>query len=156
MGVWLGVVNGKYLLGTGPGIRGVWWDVENANPRVDSFDQLKVYQAACRLEAAVFDHSKGWPREEIFAPTSQIRRSSRSVGANLAEAWAKRRYPAHFLSKLTDADAELQETLHWLMRAQAYGYLSGEQFIALQGNAREVGSSLGAMMQSRHHWSSPA
>ena len=56
-------------------------------------------------------------KKEMYALTDQIRRSSRSVGANIAEAWSKRRYPAHFTSKLTDADAELQETLHWLICA---------------------------------------
>jgi four helix bundle protein len=78
----------------------------------------------------------------------QIRRSSRSVGANIAEGWAKRRYPAHFLSKLTDADGELQETQHWLMRARDYGYIGPVTFDSRWQQAQQVGRRLGAMMNS--------
>lgn len=84
----------------------------------------------------------------MYALTDQIRRSSRSVGANLAEAWAKRRYPAHFISKLTDADAELQETLHWLMRARVYGYLDEKSHNVLWESAKLVGRRLGSMIKS--------
>jgi four helix bundle protein len=91
--------------------------------KVESFAELATYQEACKLDYAIFKQTKTWPKEEMYSLTDQIRRSSRSVGANIAEAWAKRRYPAHFISKLTDADAELQETLHWLSRAKEYGYL---------------------------------
>jgi four helix bundle protein len=70
------------------------------------------------------------------------------VGANIAEAWAKRRYPAHFTSKLTDADAELQETLHWLMRAKEYGYIESEPFEELWNAAKQVGRRLGSMLKS--------
>ncbi|MEY4569564.1 MAG: hypothetical protein RLZZ398_1003 [Verrucomicrobiota bacterium] len=80
--------------------------------KVDSVRELDVYQSAFSLQQEIFAISKSFPREEIYSLTDQIRRSSRSIGANLSEAWAKRRYPAHFLSKLTDADGELQETLH--------------------------------------------
>ena len=67
-------------------------------------------------------------KKEMYALTDQIRRSSRSVGANIAEAWSKRRYPVHFTIKLIDADAELRETLHGLMRAKAYGYIDAKSF----------------------------
>jgi four helix bundle protein len=77
-----------------------------------SFRDLDVYKAAFKLQQLVFQASRKWPAEERYSLTDQIRRSSRSIGANLAEAWSKRRYPAHFLSKLTDADGEFQETLH--------------------------------------------
>ena len=80
--------------------------------RISSFRELKAYQAARRLAQDLFEESKAWPKEEIYSLTSQIRRSSRAEGAALTEAWAKRSYPAHFLSKLTDADAELQEVCH--------------------------------------------
>ena len=81
---------------------------------ISSFKELRAYQEAVRLQEMVFEESKLWPKEELYALTSQIRRSSRAIGAAMAEAWAKRRYPAHFLSKMTDADAELQESQHWI------------------------------------------
>jgi hypothetical protein len=70
--------------------------------RIRSFRDLRVYQEAFRLQQEVFEVSKGFPKEELYSLTDQIRRSSRSIGANLAEAWHKRRYQAHFLSKLSD------------------------------------------------------
>lgn len=118
------------------------------NRKVESFAELATYQEACALDYAVFKQTQSWPKEEMYALTDQIRRSSRSVGANLAEAWAKRRYPAHFVSKLTDADAELQETLHWLMRARDYGYLTHENFEKLWESAKLVGRRLGSMIKS--------
>lgn len=116
--------------------------------KVESFLELATYQEACALDYTIFKLTQSWPKEEMYALTDQIRRSSRSVGANLAEAWAKRRYPAHFVSKLTDADAELQETLHWLMRAKAYGYLDEKSFNALWESAKLVGRRLGSMIKS--------
>lgn len=116
--------------------------------KVESFDQLLVYQEACALDLKIFEMTKSWPKEEMYSLTDQIRRSSRSVGANIAEAWAKRRYPAHFTSKLTDADGELQETQHWLMRAKAYGYLDTETFDSLWDSAKLVGRRLGSMIKS--------
>ena len=116
--------------------------------KAQSFDELEVYREACALDLAIFKHSKSWPKEEMYSLTDQIRRSSRSVGANIAEAWAKRRYPAHFTSKLTDADGELQETQHWLMRAKAYAYLDDTAFESLWQQAKQVGRRLGAMMNS--------
>ena len=85
---------------------------------ISSFRDLKVYQLALELQQAVFEVSKTFPIEERYALTDQIRRSSRSVGANIAEAWQKRRYVAHFISKLTDADGEQAETQHWLDTAR--------------------------------------
>jgi four helix bundle protein len=114
---------------------------------VQSFSELDVYQQACALDFAVFGATKVWPKEEMYSLTDQIRRSSRSVGANIAEGWAKRRYPAHFTSKLTDADGELQETQHWLMRAHAYGYLNSESFHELLALSQQVGRQLGSMMK---------
>jgi len=81
-------------------------------PYVNSFRGLLVYQKSRTLAQAIFQVTKQFPREEMYALTDQIRRSSRSVGAQIAEAWAKRRYEKHFLSKLTDADGEQQETQH--------------------------------------------
>ncbi len=117
--------------------------------KVDSFLELEVYRRAFDLQQAIFEISKKWPRNEDYSLTDQIRRSSRSVGANLAEAWAKRRYPAHFLSKLTDSDGELQEALHWLLTAHPCGYLSEPQFSDFQERLRAVGRQLGSMI-NRH------
>src|SRR3954451_20775534 len=81
------------------------------------FQDLVVWQRARSLARAVFVATKSFPREEAYSLTDQIRRSSRAIGAQIAEAWAKRRYPAHFISKLTDADGEQRESQHWLVVA---------------------------------------
>jgi four helix bundle protein len=117
--------------------------------QINSWRDLEVYHAAFSLQQMVFDVSKRWPPEERYSLTDQIRRSSRSIGANIAEAWAKRRYPAHFLSKLTDSDGELQETLHWLESARACEYLTINQGEALDQLALQVGRQLGSMI-NRH------
>jgi four helix bundle protein len=76
------------------------------------FKKLRVYQLAFELQQAIFEVSKLFPLAERYALTNQIRRSSRSIGANISEAWQKRRYVAHFVSKLTDADGEQAESQH--------------------------------------------
>ena len=92
--------------------------------KIVSFRDLKVYQAAFSLQQEIFEISKSFPKEEFFSLTDQIRRFSRSIGANLAEAWHKRRYQAHFVSKLSDSDGEQAETQHWLDTALACKYVS--------------------------------
>lgn len=82
--------------------------------RVGSFRDLLVYQNSRQLAVEIFQLTKRFPKEEMYALTDQIRRSSRSIGGQIAEAWAKRRYEKHFISKLTDADGEQQETQHWI------------------------------------------
>jgi four helix bundle protein len=82
----------------------------------------------------------------MFSLTDQIRRSSCSIGAQVAEAWAKRRYERHFLSKLTDADGEQQETQHWIEIALDCGYLSEKQAAQLRKKCEEIGRLLGGMM----------
>ena len=113
---------------------------------VQNYRELEVYKASLELQQAVFVASKAFPKEETYSLTDQVRRSSRSIGANLAEAWAKRRYPAHFLSKLTDADGELQETLHWLRTARLCDYLTADSSRTLADAALKVGGKLGAMI----------
>jgi four helix bundle protein len=113
--------------------------------KIVSVEDLNSYQEAFRLQQAVFRLTKTWPREELYSLIDQIRRSSRSIGANLSEAWAKRRYPAHFESKLTDADAELQETLHWLKTASGCCYLSDSEHESLRLAYLGLGQMLGAM-----------
>jgi four helix bundle protein len=114
--------------------------------KISSFRELKAYQAARSLAQNLFEESKRWPKDEVYSLTSQIRRSSRSVGAALAEAWAKRSYPVHFLSKLTDADAELQEVYHWIETATECNYFTPAQEMELLKNVKEIGRMIGTMM----------
>lgn len=117
--------------------------------KVNSFRELEVYQRAFEIQQEIYEQSKRWPKSEGYALTDQVRRSSRSIGANIAESWAKRRYSAHFLSKLTDSDGELQETLHWLDTAFSCGYLTVEEQQHLIGKLSDVGRLLGGMI-NRH------
>ena len=107
---------------------------------------LKVYQLAYDLAMEIFRLSKRFPREEIYSLTDQIRRSSRSVAANMAEGFRKRRYPNHFVSKLTDCDAEATETQVWVDFAFDCGYLSRENHDHLTEGYEEVGRMLSGMM----------
>ena len=116
---------------------------------INSYRDLAVYQQAFQLQQKVFEISKRWPPDETYALTGQIRRSSRSIGANLAEGWAKRRCEAHFLSKLTDADGELQEPRHWIDTAVACRYLVEELAATLQKELETVGRMIGSMI-ARH------
>lgn len=114
--------------------------------KISTFSDLRAYRQARDLALQLYEKSRQWPKEETYSLTSQIRRSSRAVGASLAEAWAKRRYPAHFLSKLTDSDAELQETCHWIETAVECGHLESEEADRLLRSAKEIGKMIGAMM----------
>jgi len=117
--------------------------------KVNSFRELDVYKSGFQIQQNILLLSKRWPKFEDYSLTDQVRRSSRSVGANIAEAWAKRRYPAHFLSKLTDADGELQETLHWLDTARACDYITTKEHKDLSDALAGIGRQLGAMI-NRH------
>jgi four helix bundle protein len=112
------------------------------------FTDLIVWQKAFDLGLRVFEFSRSWPREEKFALIDQVRRSSRSVSANICEAWGKRRYEAHFVSKLSDSDTELLESENWLMFASHHGYLSTADFDSLHEQMREIGRMLGSIMQN--------
>ena len=111
-----------------------------------SFRDLVAYRKARRLAAEIFEVTKSFPQEERYALTDQLRRASRSIGAQIAEAWAKRRYERHFVSKLTDADGEQYETQHWIEVAADCGYLSREQAQSLLAACRELGRLLGGMI----------
>lgn len=113
---------------------------------IKTFRDLRVYKVAFELQQAVFRISKKWPREEAYALTDQARRSSRAIGANVAEAWAKRKYPAHFLSKLTDSDGELQETAHWIATAAHCEYVTREEHADLAAACQQIGGMLGTIM----------
>ena len=120
--------------------------------KVQSFEELEVYQLAFELQQEVFELSKRFPKEETYSLTDQIRRSSRSVGANIAEAWRKRRYPAHFASKLTDSDGENAETQHWIRTAAACQYLDTKTLEALLEKTQQVGAKLGRMIATPEKW----
>ena len=113
---------------------------------IRSFRDLTVYKMAFELQQEIFEVTKGFPKEEIYSLTDQIRRSSRSIGGNIAEAWHKRRYQAHFLSKLSDSDGEQAETQHWLDTAYSCEYISEDQHNHLSNKCREIGRMLGSMM----------
>jgi four helix bundle protein len=107
---------------------------------------LNVYQMSYKLAMEIFHLSKAFPREETYSLTDQIRRSSRSVAANIAEGFRKRRYPNMFVSKLTDCDAEATETQVWLDFAFDCGYLSKENHDRLTTGYEEVGKMLFGMI----------
>ncbi len=107
-----------------------------------------MYKAAYELAMEIFEISKTWPTEERYSLTDQIRKSSRSVYSNLREAWAKRRYEAHFVSKLTDVDGENSETDTWLDFARDCGYLSITEHDRLAEKCRSVGKMLGSMLKN--------
>ncbi|MEJ2353755.1 MAG: four helix bundle protein, partial [Anaerolineales bacterium] len=115
-------------------------------PYAESFRDLLVYQKARNLALEIYQITKTFPREEMFSLTDQIRRSSRSIGAQIAEAWAKRRYEKHFMSKLTDADGERQETLHCIGQAADCGYLNLDQAAELNEKCDEIGRLLAGMI----------
>ena len=93
----------------------------------NSFRDLEVYQLARRLAQEIFQTSKAFPTAEMYSLTDQIRRSSRSVGAQISEVWGKRRYEKHFVSKLTDADGEQVEKKHWIESASGCSYITPQQ-----------------------------
>lgn len=115
--------------------------------KIASAKDLIVYKRAYELSMRVFELTKRFPAEERYALTSQIRRSSRSICLNLREAWAKRRYPAAFVAKLTDCDGENSETDSSLDFARDCGYIGKEQHADLAAVVSEVGKMLGSMIQ---------
>jgi four helix bundle protein len=115
---------------------------------VQSAKQLTVYLRAYELSMLIFELSKRFPSEERYVLMCQIRRSSRSVCINLREAWAKRRYPAHFVSKLTDCDGENSETDTSLEFAKDCGYISSQEHQDLTARSNEVGKMLGSTIQN--------
>ena len=116
--------------------------------KIESAKDLTVYKKAYELAMKIFEVNKCFPVEERFALTSQSRRSSRSVCLNLREAWAKRLYEAHFVSKLTDCDGENSETDSAIDFAKDCNYISVEKHKELTDLNREIGRMLGSMINS--------
>ena len=121
---------------------------------VKHFKDLEVYKRQRELAKELFVLSKRFPKEELYSLTDQLRRASRSIGAQIAEAWAKRLYPKHFISKLTDADGEQMETQHWLIEASDCGYLDDAISKRLLGLCEEIGRMFGSMMRKAESFSS--
>lgn len=121
----------------------------------EDFSELEVYQLARQLAKEIFAISKTFSKEETYSLTDQIRRSSRSIGGQIAEAWAKRNYERHFVSKLSDGDGEQLETKHWLFSAWDCQYISDEEASRLLSGYGKVGRMLQSMMNKSHLFCKP-
>lgn len=121
--------------------------------KIKSHRELKVYKLSFEAGMAIFNLSKKFPKEETYSLTDQIRRSSRSVSANIAEAFRKRRYPKHFISKLSDSEAESAETQVWLDYALACKYINEEQYNDLNTNYEYIIGMLVNMSSHPEKWS---
>src|SRR5207249_2173124 len=115
---------------------------------------LKVYRLAYALAMEIYQVSKKFPSEERYSLTDQIRRSSRSVAANVAEAWRKRQYPAAFVNRLVEADGEATETQVWLDFALGCGYVIRDDHARLMKRCEEIGRMLGGMLSYPERFSS--
>lgn len=125
-------------------------------PYAKNFRELIAYQKSRRLARDVFALSRSFPKEETYSLTDQVRRSSRTIGANITEAWGKRAYEKHFVSKLTDADAEQYETQHWLEISFDCGYATQEKIAPLVSSCEEIGRILGGMIARSDQFCKPS
>ena len=119
---------------------------------IKHFRELEVYQNALAAGLRVFELTKNFPSDERFSLTDQIRRSSRSVCANLAEAWRKRRYAAAFVSKLSDAEAEAAETQVHLEIARQLGYLAAAEFQSIDDAYEKICAQIVRMIDQPEKW----
>src|SRR6266403_3986740 len=115
---------------------------------------LIVYQKSYQLALQIFNLSKKFPKEEIYSLTSQIRKSSRSISANLSEGYSKRNYPKHFCSKLSICDGELRETITWLDFAKDFEYINLTDHQNLCNQYEEIGKMLGKMISAPEKFAS--
>ncbi len=115
---------------------------------MEGHKSLRVFQLAYKLAMEIFEISRTYPKEECYSLTDQIRRSSRSVSANIAEGYRKRQYPNAFASKLADADGEGAETQVWLDVSKDCHYINTQTHERLISGHKEVGSMLGHMIQN--------
>ena len=122
--------------------------------KIESFEDLIVYQKAYKVAMDIFELSRSFPKEEKYSLTDQIRRSSRSVTSNLAEAWAKRRYEKSFVNKLTDSFGEENETEVWLDYSKDCGYIQKETHENLVNEYLEVRKILISMINNPDKWCS--
>jgi four helix bundle protein len=119
---------------------------------VKHFRELDVYQGSMSLVMRIFELTKHFPSEERYALTDQVRRSSRSVCANLAEAWRKRRYQAAFVSKLNDAETEAAETQVHVEIALRHTYISQEVFAELDDACDKILAQIVSMINHADRW----
>ena len=120
--------------------------------KIRSHHELEVYRSTFDVAMVVFELSKHFPKEETYSLTDQVRRSSRSVCANLAEAWRKRRYQAAFISKLSDAEAEVAETQVWLEFAVRCGYVDRDQARTLYESYERALATIVGMITHPETW----
>ena len=120
--------------------------------KITRHTELEVFQRSFEAAMRVFELTKLFPREEMFSLTDQVRRSSRSVAANITEAWRKRRYEAAFVSKLSDADTEAGESQTWLRFAHRCGYLKQAELQAMEDEYEIIIRMLVAMMANAKKW----
>jgi four helix bundle protein len=118
------------------------------------YRDLKIYQLYYKLALEIFEITKGFPKEEIFSLTDQIRRSSRSVPSNIAEAWRRREYPKSFVSKLIDSLAEESETEVSLDFAKDLNYLDKEKYSYFMDNYDQVARMLSSMIEKPENFAS--
>ena len=121
--------------------------------RIRSYKELRVYQAAIDAAMRIFEITKRFPAEERFSMVDQMRRSSRSVCSNIGEAWRKRRYPAHFKSKLSDSEGEAEEARVWLDLALRCRYISEEEATELDQTYDGILGQLVRMIDHPEQWS---
>ncbi len=125
---------------------------ETVRKPIRHFRDLDVYQNALAAGLRVYELSKKFPMEERYALTDQARRSSRSVCANIAEAWRKRRYEAAFIAKLSDAEGEAAETQVHLEFAFRHGYVSRDEFLSLDDAYEKISGQLVKMINEPDKW----
>jgi len=121
-------------------------------PNIRSYKELRVYQSAMNTAMRIFEITKSFPADEKYSLVDQIRRSSRSVCTNIGEAWRKRRYPAHFASKLSDAEMEAEETRIWLDIAHRCGYVDGSVVQELDSVYDKILAQLVQMISKPEQW----
>ena len=119
---------------------------------IRSYRELRVYQSAMDAAIQIHELTRQFPVEEKYPLVDQIRRSSRSVCANLGEAWRKRRYPKAFVSKLNDAEREAEETRVWIEFSQKFNYISDEQAKELDGKYDKILGQLVKMAAIPNQW----
>jgi len=120
--------------------------------KIRKHSDLKVYKLSFEAGMEIFRVTKNFPKEEMYSLTDQIRRSSRSVSGNIAEAWRKRRYPKSFISKLSDAEGEACETQVWLDYALACGYINKETHLLLYDKYEHILAMLVNMIIKPEQW----
>jgi len=119
---------------------------------IKTYKELRVYQAAMEAAMRIFQLTRSFPTEEKYSLTDQIRKASRSVCANIGEAWRKRRYRAHFISKLSDSEGEAEETRVWLEFSWRCGYLSRAEATELDDRYDQIIAQLVLMIDRPEQW----